>query len=175
MISDLLSYSPKRVKSWVFIRESQIPLVKKLMSNLKLLQNMHKKLMMMITGCTTLSSSQVTFFFLLWTESIHVGIKKPSGPPGSDIFKILKHLHFYPPISLVWLKTIGRPNFFAGRCKTWVGPILTCNDTEVFHLVIITLATVANLRSLDLSLIINLNVDRLKLQSLFYPYLAFWY
>ena len=54
---------------------------------------------------------------------------------------------------------IGLPSFSAEGVKKRVGPLIMHDDIRVIHLVIITLATVANLRSLDLSLIINLIVD----------------
>lgn len=48
---------------------------------------------------------------------------------------------------------------FAGKFQKQVGPLMVCGDIRVFSLVT-NLATVANLRNLDLRLIINLIVDK---------------
>ena len=54
---------------------------------------------------------------------------------------------------------IGSHNFSAEGAKKWIGPLIIRDDIRVVHPVIITVATVGNLRSLDLSLIINMIVE----------------
>ena len=54
---------------------------------------------------------------------------------------------------------IGSHNFSAEGAKKWIGPLIMRDDIRVANPVIITVATVGNLRSLDLSLIINLIVE----------------
>ena len=54
---------------------------------------------------------------------------------------------------------IGPFNFSVEGVKKWVGQLIMCDDNRVVHPVIIMVATVANLRYLALSLIINLIVD----------------
>ena len=70
---------------------------------------------------------------------------------------------------------IGSHNFSAEGAKKWIGPLIMRDDIRVVHPVIITVATVGNLRSLDLSLIINLIVEWPNFESFLYPYLVFWY
>ena len=54
---------------------------------------------------------------------------------------------------------IDPSNFSVEGVKKWVGQLIICDNNRVVHPVIIMVATIANLRSLDLSLIINLIVD----------------
>ena len=47
---------------------------------------------------------------------------------------------------------IDPSNFSVEGVKKWVGQLIMCDDNRVVHPGIIMVATVANLRSLDLSL-----------------------
>ena len=110
--------------------------------------------------------SHITFFFLLWTEPTHIKFRKTL---WSTCFWYLKHQSICTSIlqfhwsnqKLLVHQTFLQEGVRFGWDLTLIFNLM-CDDIGVFHPVIIILATVANLRSLDLSLTINLIVDSPK-------------
>ena len=113
------------------------------------------------------------FPFKDWANPYKVK-KKRSGLASFNIFKITSHQH--PFLQFHWsrFQSLVHPTFQL-VVKKWVGPIIMRDDVTVVHPLINTLATVANLRSLHLSLIINLIVTWPKFEFFLHPYLLFWY
>ena len=131
--------------------------------------------MMMITEWNTLMSSHITFFFHLRTKPIHITFEKMQWSSQfkhfkNNIMSVLLSSNFIHLNSKNWSTQL-----FSWRCKKWVGPLIMHDDARVLCLVIINLATVANLRSLHWSLIISLIVNWPKFVSFLYTYLLFWY
>ena len=114
------------------------------------------------------------FFFFLRIEPIHIRLKNPQWSSRFQHFKnnitsVLLSINFVGLNSNLWSTRL-----FRRRGQKRVGPLIMHADMRIVHPVIITLATVANPKSLHLSLIINLIVDWSKFESFLYPYLLFW-
>ena len=118
---------------------------------------------MMITGWTVLTSSHVTFFFLSRIQSIHIRFEE--NVVVQPVLSVLISSNFIGLNSDHW-----STQFFSWRCQK------TSRSTNYGWWrqsclpLIITVATAANLRSLDLSLIINLMVDWPKFESFLCPF-----